>query len=79
MENKCFAHGLAWSLLQTRFDAHVSRRRWADYDFCNGSGSLTTLAAILRASSLLSNLAAERRPGSVQGGGKRRGLVIGSV
>jgi hypothetical protein len=33
--------------------------------FRNNSGSLAIFAAILRASSLLSNLAAERRPGSV--------------
>jgi hypothetical protein len=37
----------------------ISRRRWADYDFCNSSGSLAILAAIFRASSLLSNLSAE--------------------
>jgi hypothetical protein len=32
--------------------------------FCNNSGSLAMFVAIRRASSLLSSLAAERRPGS---------------
>jgi hypothetical protein len=31
--------------------------------FCNSSGNLATLAAMRRASSLLSSFAAERRPG----------------
>jgi hypothetical protein len=36
----------------------------AGYDFCNSFGSLAMFAAIRRASSLLSKLAADRRPGS---------------
>jgi hypothetical protein len=37
------------------------------YGFRNNSGSLAIFAAIRRASSLVNNLAADRRPGSITG------------
>jgi hypothetical protein len=40
----------------------IAQRRRADYDFRNSSGSLAMFAAIRRASSLVSSLAADRRP-----------------
>jgi hypothetical protein len=44
---------------------HALAEPYRDQSLRNSSGNLAIFAAILRASSLLSNLAADRRPGSL--------------